>query len=152
MENQIKAEKNRIQGQEKLREKELKQKLESNLHEKEHYLQESINKQIEMERTLNKLNALEYQQKMENEKLQRENILLEERLLETNKNLEDSKSYISNLQTKTLTEKRNRVQNAWKNTETIALERENLVKELEEVRQHNKKLQDERDELELRVS
>jgi hypothetical protein len=69
MEAQIKAEKARIVAQEKIKEKEMKEKLERDLIEKEKLLQDSVARQVEMEQKLFKLNLLEYQQKQENERL-----------------------------------------------------------------------------------
>lgn len=56
---------------EEIKERQLKEKLERDLREKEKQLQESIGKQSEMERNLFNLNMLEYQQKQENERLQK---------------------------------------------------------------------------------
>lgn len=134
MENQIKSERARLSAQEALREKELKEKVEHAMIEKERILQESISKQIEMERSLSQLNSIEYKQKQENERLMRENALLEEQLMESVKSLEDSKSYINTLKTQSKAENKERVKMAWKNTENIAVERESLVKELEKLR------------------
>lgn len=54
---------------ERRKEKELKEKLEHELKEKDFKLQESSAKQVEMEQKLFKLNLMEYQQKQENERL-----------------------------------------------------------------------------------
>lgn len=111
MESQINSEKARIYALEDQKDKELKRSIEAmetDLHEKEKYMQESISRQIEMERKLNDLNCLEYQQKMENERLLKENAALEEQLMASVKNLEDSKSYISTLQSQSSEEKAER--------------------------------------------
>lgn len=71
MESQIKAEKSRIMAQEKIKEREMKEKLEQDLKDKERLLQDSLAKQVEMEQKLFKLNLLEYQQKQENDRLLR---------------------------------------------------------------------------------
>lgn len=55
--------------QEKHKERELKEKLEFDLKEKEKLLQDSVSRQVEMEQKLFKLNLLEYQQKQENDRL-----------------------------------------------------------------------------------
>jgi hypothetical protein len=54
-----------------MKERQLKEKLERDLREKEKQLQDSLGKQTEMERNLFNLNMLEYQQKQENERLQK---------------------------------------------------------------------------------
>ena len=71
MEAQIKAERARVLAEEKARERELKEKLEYDLREKERSLNESLTKQNELEQKLSKLNSLEFQQKLENERLLR---------------------------------------------------------------------------------
>ena len=71
MEAQIKAERARVLAEEKARERELKEKLEYDLREKERSLNESLTKQSELEQKLSKLNSLEFQQKLENERLLR---------------------------------------------------------------------------------
>ena len=108
MECQIKAEKARMQAAERQKEKEFKAKLETDLQEKERYLQESLIKQAEMEKNLTRLNYLEYQQKLENERLTKENALLEDQLVESAKHLQDSKSYINILHKQTKEEKQAR--------------------------------------------
>ncbi|CAF1005606.1 unnamed protein product, partial [Brachionus calyciflorus] len=149
-EAQIKLEKSRITQKEKQKERELKEKLEVDLSEKEKQLEESLGKQIEMEQKLFRLNLLEYQQKQENERLLKEKAMLEEELHEKNKSLQDSKSFINSLVQQTKEEKKNRAKQALKITENIAIERETLIRELELLKEINKKLQDERDEIELR--
>ncbi|CAF1005588.1 unnamed protein product, partial [Brachionus calyciflorus] len=151
-EAQIKLEKSRITQKEKQKERELKEKLEVDLSEKEKQLEESLGKQIEMEQKLFRLNLLEYQQKQENERLLKEKAMLEEELHEKNKSLQDSKSFINSLVQQTKEEKKNRAKQALKITENIAIERETLIRELELLKEINKKLQDERDEIELRTS
>jgi hypothetical protein len=69
MEAQIKTEKSRIIAQEKLKERELREKLNLSLMDKEKELQESVNKLSEMEQKLYKINLADYQQKQENDKL-----------------------------------------------------------------------------------
>ena len=94
--------------QERQKEREVKEKLEHDLKEKEKLLQDSVTRQVEMEQKLFKLNLLEFQQKQENERLLKEKANLEEKLQETFKTLEESKSYISTLVEQTKQDKRNR--------------------------------------------
>ena len=54
---------------ENIRERQLKEKLELDMLEKERHLQESLRKQADLEEKLFKLNLLEFQQKQENERL-----------------------------------------------------------------------------------
>ncbi|RNA39993.1 ras and EF-hand domain-containing -like [Brachionus plicatilis] len=150
MEAQIKNERSKITQKESQKENEIKEKLGKDLLDKDKQLQDSLSKQIDMEQKLFRLNLLEYKQKQENERLIKEKAMLEEQLQEKNQSLQDSKSYINSLVQQTKEEKRNRFKETLKITENIAIERETLIKELELLKDINRKLRDERDELELK--
>jgi hypothetical protein len=155
MERQISVERARIQETEMARERELKKNMESlvgDLEAKERYLAESVERQLALERRLGELNSAESEQKAENERLARANAQLEEQLMESVRSLEDSKSYISELRSRGEAERRARASSAWQRSEGVVVERAGLERELEELRNVNKRLQDERDELELIVS
>ncbi|UJR30236.1 hypothetical protein I4U23_017774 [Adineta vaga] len=145
MEQQIKAEKAKVLAQEKLKERELREQMERELRSKEQHLAEVTKKQSELEIKLLRVNLNETETKSENDRLQKEKSQLEEQLQEITKSLEESKNYISQLQVQTKKEKRDRAKQALTLTESIALERENLVKQLDSLKTINKRLVDERD-------
>ncbi|CAF1094819.1 unnamed protein product [Rotaria sordida] len=145
MEHQIKAEKAKVVAQEKLKERELREQMDRELRSKEQQLAEITKKQSDLEMKLLRLNLNESDTKNENERLQKEKGQLEEQLQELTKSLEESKNYISQLQTQTKKEKRDRAKQALNLTENIAIERENLVKQLDSLKSINKRLVDERD-------
>ncbi|CAF0868153.1 unnamed protein product [Rotaria sordida] len=145
MEQQIKAEKAKVVAQEKLKERELREQMDRELRSKEQQLAEITKKQSDLEMKLLRLNLNESDTKNENERLQKEKGQLEEQLQELTKSLEESKNYISQLQTQTKKEKRDRAKQALNLTENIAIERENLVKQLDSLKSINKRLVDERD-------
>ncbi|CAF3034500.1 unnamed protein product [Rotaria sp. Silwood2] len=145
MEQQIKAEKAKVLAQEKLKERELREQMDRELRLKEQQLSELTKKQSDLEMKLLRLNLNESETKNENERLQKEKAQLEEQLQELTKGLEESKNYISQLQNQTKKEKRDRAKQALNLTENIAIERENLVKQLDSLKTINKRLVDERD-------
>lgn len=145
MEQQIKAEKAKVLAQEKLKERELREQMERELRSKEQQLTEVTKKQSELEMKLLRVNLNESETKNENDRLQKEKQQLEEQLQEITRSLEESKNYISQLQIQTKKEKRDRAKQALNLTENIALERENLVKQLDSLKSINKRLVDERD-------
>jgi len=145
MEQQIKAEKAKVFAQEKLKERELREQMERALRSKEQQLSEVTKKQSDLELKLLRFNLNESESKSENERLQKEKSELEGQLQDITRNLEESKNYISQLQVQTKKEKRDRAKQALNLTENIALERENLVKQLDSLKSINKRLVDERD-------
>jgi len=154
MEGQINAERARIQIEELHKERVLKKNVEyltSDLEAKDRFLAESVQRQQTLERRLDELNSAEIEQKAENERLLKANAALETQLMESVRNLENSKIYISELKKNEDAERRARASSAWQRSGGIATERINLVKELEDLKNVNKRLQDERDELELAV-
>ncbi len=154
MEGQINAERARIHIEELHKERVLKKNVEyltSDLEAKDRFLAESVQRQQTLERRLDELNSAEIEQKAENERLLKANAALETQLMESVRNLENSKNYISELKKNEDAERRARASSAWQRSGGIATERINLVKELEDLKNVNKRLQDERDELELAV-
>jgi len=145
MEQQIKAEKAKVLAQEKLKERELREQMERELRSKEQQLNDVTKRQSDLEMKLLKLNLNESETKNENDRLQKEKSQLEEQLQEITRSLEESKNYIAQLQNQTKKEKRDRAKQALNLTENIAIERENLVKQLDSLKSINKRLVDERD-------
>ncbi|XP_064627620.1 EF-hand calcium-binding domain-containing protein 4B-like isoform X5 [Lineus longissimus] len=146
MENQIKAEKERILQAEKQRERQLKDELERELIEKDKQLQELLNKHGDMEKKLAYLNMMDAETKQENDRLLKEKMEIENELQDSQINLEESQTYIDQLRRQQKDEKRDRARNAFQISEGIALERESLVKQLDMLREVNKKLKDEKEE------
>ncbi|KAK3603213.1 hypothetical protein CHS0354_036142 [Potamilus streckersoni] len=126
MEYQIKQEKEKAVAEEQLKERQMRETLERELREKDLALQDMLHKHQE-----------------EKEKL-------EEELMKSQQNLEESKYYINQLKDQQKDEKRERARAALKLSEGIALERESLVKQLDMLRDVNRKLRDDKDEAEIR--
>ncbi|XP_063400734.1 EF-hand calcium-binding domain-containing protein 4B-like [Mytilus trossulus] len=150
MEYQIKKEKERILSEEQLKERNVRETLERDLEEKDKQLQELLNRHSEMEKKLETLNLVETETKQENEKLAKDKDELEDMLMKSQVGLEDSKMYIDQLRHQQKKEKQDRARSAIKLTESIALERESLVKQLDTLKDVNKRLRDDKDEAEIR--
>lgn len=98
---------------------------------------------------MKQLNMTETETKLENEKLAREKEMLEESLYQSQTTLEESKSYINQIRMQQKDDKRERARAALKLSEGIAIERESLVKQLDLLRNMNKKLRDDKDEADI---
>ncbi|XP_060566027.1 EF-hand calcium-binding domain-containing protein 4B-like isoform X4 [Ruditapes philippinarum] len=150
MEVQIKQEKDKILHEEKAKERQLREAMENEIFEKDRQLQELMAKHAEMEEKLGFLNTIETETKIENEKLAKEKDDLEDMLMKSQSSLEESQAYINQLQQQRNDDKRERAKAALKLSEGIAVERETLVKQLDMLKNMNRKLQDEKDEADIR--
>ncbi|XP_072016632.1 LOW QUALITY PROTEIN: EF-hand calcium-binding domain-containing protein 4B-like [Amphiura filiformis] len=145
METQIKSERERILHEERDRER-IKEDLSTQVKSKEEQLQELMKRQTELEEKLGDLTVAEQEAREAREELEKDNYELRSELDNSKYDLKESKGYLSEVQGKIKKEKRERAQVAFKVTAGIVQERESLVKQLEMLRDMNKKLQDERDE------
>lgn len=98
------------------------------------------------------LNVMESSTKQENERLQREKDRLEELLGQSQESLEESRTYINQMQLQQKDEKIERARQALLLSEGIAIERESLVKQLDILKDVNKRLRDDKDEAEATES
>ncbi|CAG5132489.1 unnamed protein product, partial [Candidula unifasciata] len=146
MELQIKEEREKILAEERARERQTRAELESQLKEREKQLQEILSRHQELEAKLQTINKTEVMTKQENERLQKERDQLEEMLSQSRDNLEESRAYIQQMQLQQKDEKRERAMAALMLSEGIAIERESLVKQLDILKDVNKKLRDDQDE------
>ncbi|KAK7496803.1 hypothetical protein BaRGS_00012012, partial [Batillaria attramentaria] len=101
-----------------------------------------------MEEKLAKLNKEEAATKEDNQRLKHEKEMLEDMLVQSQETLEESRSYIDILQSQQRDEKKQRARAALQLSEGIALERESLVKQLDMLKDVNKRLLDDKDEAE----
>nr|VZI45858.1 unnamed protein product [Spirometra erinaceieuropaei] len=152
MENQIKQERERLLLQERLKEKEIRESLEGRIKEKDKLLNEILRQHEETQKKLEQLEIAYGEAAQKKEDLDHERALLERRLEETELNLKDCQDYIEVLSKKARDERRSRARAAMELSEGIALERETLVRQLNELREANRRLRDERDEGLLRMS
>ncbi|XP_055932389.1 EF-hand calcium-binding domain-containing protein 4B-like isoform X3 [Argiope bruennichi] len=149
MEEQLRSEKERILEQERRKEQRLRDELEAELQLKDHQLKDLLEKHAQIESQLDELNSVDSEKKSENVKLQKDRDHLESRLAASERMLHEMKNQLSLLRKRSIEERRKRAQAAIKVSEGIALERENLVMELHHLKEINKQLLDEKDELAL---
>ncbi|KAG8199014.1 hypothetical protein JTE90_001809 [Oedothorax gibbosus] len=147
MEEQLKVEKEKILQQEQEKEQRLRSELETELSLKDNQLKTLLEKHAEMESQLAELNSEDSAKKYENMQISKDRDELESRLCASERMLSDMKNQLKLLRQKSIEERRNRAQSALRRSEGIALERENLVMELHHLKEVNKKLLDEKDEL-----
>lgn len=145
MEQQIKGEKDKLIAQEKERERREREEMDDEMRRKEELLNELLQKQAELEAKLTELAITEKQTKEEKEMLEETNSELFGQLQYAEKDLEQTKSYLKTLQDKVKEEKRARADASLRVTRGIAEERASLCKQLNLLRDMNKKLLDERD-------
>ncbi|CAL1268339.1 unnamed protein product [Larinioides sclopetarius] len=149
MEEQLHSEKEKILEQERRKEQRLRDDLEAELQLKDHQLRDLLDKHAQIESQLEELNCTDSEKKSENVKLQKDRDHLESRLAASERVLHEMKSQLSLLRKRSIDERKKRAQAAIRVSEGIALERENLVMELHHLKEVNKQLQDEKDELTL---
>ncbi|VDP80178.1 unnamed protein product [Echinostoma caproni] len=146
MEQQMAQEKERILEEERNKERKLREGLANELRRKESLASEML-QQYEQARTkLDDLEKIRMNTVQEKERLLHEKAELEQRLTETESALNDCKDYIEMLQKKAREDRRTRAKAAIELSENIALERENLVRQLDTLRLINQKLVDDREE------
>lgn len=150
MEDQIKKEKDTILSKEKAKERLLREEMEKELMEKDSQLQDLLSKHKDLEKRMSEVNFSEAEAKQTNERLIKEKDEIERLLRQSQEVLEEQKSYIQQLRQQQKDEKRERAKVALKLTEGIAMERESLVKQLDFLRDMNRKLRDDKDEAEAR--
>uniref|UniRef100_A0A2L2YEN3 Ras and EF-hand domain-containing protein n=1 Tax=Parasteatoda tepidariorum TaxID=114398 RepID=A0A2L2YEN3_PARTP len=147
MEEQLRIEKEKLLDQEQRKEQKMRNELETELELKDQQLSELLSKHAEMEKQLAELDSKNSEKKYDNVKLQKDRDMLENRLSASEKMLHEMKNSLDLLRKRSLEEKRARAQAAIRVSEGIAIERENLVSELNHLKEVNKQLQDEKDEL-----
>ncbi|KAJ7370584.1 Calcium release activated channel regulator [Desmophyllum pertusum] len=108
MEQQIRSEKERIRNEQIKREKALKDELVNELESKELEMQHLLQRQKSLEEAIAKKHETEQDIKNENEKLFQKTMHLEEMLSSSVSSLEDTKSYVNQLQAQTAMEKKER--------------------------------------------
>lgn len=148
MEQQIRTEKERIHNEQIKREKALKEELRRELESKELEVQHLLQKQRALEEEIRRKSFTEQDMKSENEKLFQKTMYLEEMLNSSVSSLEDTKSYVNQLQAQTALEKKERARAAMRVSEGMQKEQASLIKQLDILRDMNQKLRDDKDAIE----
>ncbi|XP_070566562.1 EF-hand calcium-binding domain-containing protein 4B-like isoform X2 [Ptychodera flava] len=145
MENQIKAERERILNEEKEKERKVREEMAQEILQKDQKLHELLQKQADLEKKIEHMTVNQQEITTENDMLAKVNFELEDKLKDTDLSLQESKQYLKELQEKSMREKRERAHASLRVTEGISRERESLVRQLDILREMNKKLRDEKD-------
>ncbi|CAH8537106.1 unnamed protein product [Dicrocoelium dendriticum] len=145
LEQQFKDEKDRLLVKEQEEERKLKEELlkESQVHDR--LLVELTTKYDQARVQLDEFNAARVSAVKEKEQLAQENDELKKRLTKDRSILNECKEYIETLRKRAKEDKKNRAKAAIEMSENIALERENLVRQMDALRDINKKLIEDRE-------
>uniref|UniRef100_T1J1E5 Uncharacterized protein n=1 Tax=Strigamia maritima TaxID=126957 RepID=T1J1E5_STRMM len=146
MELQMKSEKENLKREEDNKEKRFRDQLRSKLDEKDQLVQEMVRKQNEMEKKLKSINESDTESKQSHQSLMKEKEGLERQLSLSKSAISELQKSLDIIKKENLEEKRHRAKAAIKVSESIAMEREELVKQLDLLRMINKQLRDEHDE------
>ncbi|XP_007556938.2 EF-hand calcium-binding domain-containing protein 4A isoform X1 [Poecilia formosa] len=147
MESQIREEKEKwaAQVQDSLKEKQRGQQLEEELKTREQELENTINKQKELETRIRTLNCEQTNIREQNRQLRRLNSQLQEQVESSRERLQSALRQLSLLQANAAQEQVARQRNVMRVSRNIKKEKESLMRQLEILRDMNRRLRDEKD-------
>ncbi|KAM7041496.1 EF-hand calcium-binding domain-containing protein 4A isoform 3-T8 [Acridotheres tristis] len=149
MEQQIKAERERLVCQEALRH-DRSNLLQKELHNKEQELEKILYRQKKLEHQLQSLNSEQLETRVQNERLRHLNENLLEELEKSKWELEAVKGQLQKLQKEAQLEQEQKDRDVFRVSKNMQKEKQSLLRQLELLREMNKKLRDERDAFEAK--
>ncbi|XP_025964030.2 EF-hand calcium-binding domain-containing protein 4A isoform X2 [Dromaius novaehollandiae] len=149
MEQQIKAERERLICQEALRH-DRSNLLQKKLHSKEQELEKILYRQKKLEHQLQSLNSEQLETRVQNERLRHLNENLLEELEKSKWELEVAKGQLQKLQKEAQLEQEQKDRDVFRVSKNMQKEKQSLLRQLELLREMNKKLRDERDTFEAK--
>uniref|UniRef100_A0A8C3P1P7 Calcium release activated channel regulator 2B n=1 Tax=Cyanoderma ruficeps TaxID=181631 RepID=A0A8C3P1P7_9PASS len=149
MEQQIKAERERLVCQEALRH-DRSNLLQKELHSKEQELEKILYRQKKLEHQLQSLNSEQLETRVQNERLRHLNENLLEELEKSKWELEAVKGQLQKLQKEAQLEQEQKDRDVFRVSKNMQKEKQSLLRQLELLREMNKKLRDERDAFEAK--
>ncbi|XP_009672680.1 EF-hand calcium-binding domain-containing protein 4A isoform X2 [Struthio camelus] len=149
MEQQIKAERERLICQEALRH-DRSNLLQKELHSKEQELEKILYRQKKLEHQLQSLNSEQLETRVQNERLRHLNENLLEELEKSKGELEVAKGQLQKLQKEAQLEQEQKDRDVFRVSKNMQKEKQSLLRQLELLREMNKKLRDERDTFEAK--
>uniref|UniRef100_A0A8B9UDQ6 EF-hand domain-containing protein n=1 Tax=Anas zonorhyncha TaxID=75864 RepID=A0A8B9UDQ6_9AVES len=149
MEQQIKAERERIICQEALRH-DRSNLLQKELRSKEQELEKILYRQKKLEHQLQSLNLEQLETRVQNERLRHLNENLLEELEKSKWELEAVKGQLQKLQKEAQLEQEQKDRDVFRVSKNMQKEKQSLLRQLELLREMNKKLRDERDTFEAK--
>ncbi|KAM6115321.1 LOW QUALITY PROTEIN: EF-hand calcium-binding domain-containing protein 4A [Pterocles gutturalis] len=148
MEQQIKAERERLLCQEALRHD--KSNVLQKLHSKEQELEKILYRQKKLEHHLQSLNSQQLETRVQNKRLRHLNEKLLEELEKCKWELEAVKGQLQKLQKEAQLEQEQKDRDVFRVSKNMQKEKQSLLRQLELLREMNKKLRDERDAFEAK--
>ncbi|XP_067446013.1 EF-hand calcium-binding domain-containing protein 4A isoform X2 [Thunnus thynnus] len=145
MENQIREEREKRLAQDSMRQKQRGQELEEELKMREQELENTLTKQKELESRIRQLSYEQANIKKQNQQLRSLNIQLQEQAESSREQLQVALGQLSLLQLKAAQEQVARQRNVMKVSSNIQKEKDSLFRQLELLRDMNKRLRDEKD-------
>uniref|UniRef100_A0A8U7M3L3 Uncharacterized protein n=1 Tax=Corvus moneduloides TaxID=1196302 RepID=A0A8U7M3L3_CORMO len=149
MEQQIKAQRERLVCQEALRH-DRSNLLQKELHNKEQELEKILYRQKKLEHQLQSLNSEQLETRVQNERLRHLNENLLEELEKSKWELEAVKGQLQKLQKEAQLEQEQKDRDVFRVSKNMQKEKQSLLRQLELLREMNKKLRDERDAFEAK--
>uniref|UniRef100_A0A3B5L2B5 Calcium release activated channel regulator 2B n=1 Tax=Xiphophorus couchianus TaxID=32473 RepID=A0A3B5L2B5_9TELE len=145
MESQIREEKEKWAAQDSLKEKQRGQQLEEELKIREQDLENTMNKQKELETRIRTLNCEQTNIREQNRQLRSLNSQLQEQVESSRERLQSALRQLSLLQANAAQEQVARQRNVMRVSRNIKKEKESLMRQLEILRDMNRRLRDEKD-------
>ncbi|XP_024912359.1 EF-hand calcium-binding domain-containing protein 4A isoform X2 [Cynoglossus semilaevis] len=145
MESQLREEKQKQHAQDSIRKMQRGQKLEEELKLREQELETTLSKQKELETRIRQLTCEQANFRKQNQQLRSINMQLQEQVENSRQQLQTALSQLSLLQLNAAQEQMTRQRNVTRVSKNIQKEKESLLRQLELLRDMNKKLRDEKD-------
>lgn len=145
MESQLKEERERRQALDSMRLGDKKEQLLQELRTREQELEFTLTKQRELESRINSLSSDQADARGENRRLQNVNQQLQDQLEQSREELQNSLSQLQQLQNTIKLQQRGKEREVLKVSRNMQKERESLVRQLELLRDMNKRLRDDKD-------
>ncbi|XP_041651814.1 EF-hand calcium-binding domain-containing protein 4A isoform X2 [Cheilinus undulatus] len=145
MESQIREEREKQLAQDSVRRKQRGQQLEEELRVKEHELENTLMKQKELETRIRQLSCEQENIKQQNQQLRSLNIQLQEQVESSREQLQNALGQLSLLQLSEAQEQVDRERSVMKVSKNMQKEKDSLLRQLELLRDMNKRLRDEKD-------
>ncbi|AWP08356.1 putative EF-hand calcium-binding domain-containing protein 4A-like [Scophthalmus maximus] len=145
MENQLREERQKYQAQDSIRQMQRGKQLEEELKMREQELETTLTKQKELETRIRQLSSEQVNVKEQNQRLRSINIQLQEQVESSREQLQAALGQLSLLQLNAAQEQVTTQRNVMKVSRNIQKEKDSLFRQLELLRDMNKRLRDEKD-------
>ncbi|KAM9377707.1 EF-hand calcium-binding domain-containing protein 4A [Pholidichthys leucotaenia] len=145
MENQIREERENRLAQDSIKEKNKGKQLEEDLRVREQEMEKTLSKQKELETRMRQLSSDQASIKEQNQQLRSLNAQLQEQVENSREQLQTALSQLSKLQVSAAQEQVDRQRNVIKVSRNMKKEKDSLLRQLEILRDMNRRLRDEKD-------